>query len=221
MTRLAAFVAAVLLATPACALDRTITVSGEATVAARPDQAMINLGVTTQAGNAREASDNNAKKMTSLLAAIKAAGVDDKDVQTRRLSLQPETNTSGGATKLTGFRATNQVAIRLRNVDQLSELLDRAVGAGANDISGIEFVVSDRDKLLDQARRDAIADAKRKAEIYAAAAGAAVGRPTAIEEGGVAPPRPLAEMRIRAATPVAVGEQTLHSTVTVSYELIQ
>jgi len=92
-------------------------------------------------------------------------------------------------------------------------------GAGANEMSGIEFVVSEQSKLLDQARDDAIADAHRKAELYARAAGAKLGRVVSItEEGSSPPPRPMQAMRA-GAVPVAPGEQTLRAVVTVSYEL--
>ncbi len=102
----------------------------------------------------------------------------------------------------------------------MPSILDHAIGAGANEMSGIEFVVSEQSKLLDQARDDAIADARRKAELYARAAGAKVGHVVAItEEGSTPPPRLMQAMRAGAA-PVAPGEQTLRAVVTVSYELV-
>jgi uncharacterized protein YggE len=99
-------------------------------------------------------------------------------------------------------------------------VLDRAIAAGANEMSGIEFVVSEQSKLLDQARDDAIADARRKAELYAKAAGAKLGGVVSISEEGPAPPQPRPMQAVRAgAVPVAPGEQTLRATVSVSYEL--
>ncbi|MGE5385769.1 MAG: SIMPL domain-containing protein [Betaproteobacteria bacterium] len=213
------FVAVVALA-PAQAAEKLVTVTGEATVAVAPDTAMIRLGVSTQEKTAREASEANAKQMTAVLAAIKDTGVADRDVQTSRLSLQPQYDPNkSGTARLTGFQASNQVTVRIRDIDKLPTVLDRAITAGANEMSGIEFVVSEQSKLLDQARDDAIADAHRKAEIYAKAAGAKLGRVVSItEEGSPPPPRPIQAVRA-GAVPIAPGEQTLRAIVTVSYEL--
>src|SRR6478609_3099719 len=216
---LAFFVAATVLA-PARAVERSVTVTGEATVAVAPDAAVIRIGVSSQDKTAREASDANARQMTAVLAAIKDSGIAERDIQTSRLSLQPQYDPNkSGTARLTGFQATNQVTVRIRDIDKLPTVLDRAIGAGANEMSGIEFVVSEQSKLLDQARDDAITDARRKAELYAKAAGAKLGRVVSItEEGSSPPPRPMQAMRA-SAVPVAPGEQTLRAVVTVSYEL--
>src|SRR5262249_14582189 len=168
---------------------------------------------------AREASDANAKQMTAVLAAIKDTGIAERDIQTSRLSLQPQYDSSkSGNARLTGFQANNQVTVRT-DIDKLATVLDRAIAAGANEMSGIEFVVSEQSKMLDQARDDAIADARRKAELYAKAAGAKLGNVVSISEEGPAPQaRPMQAMRA-SAVPIAPGEQTLRSIVTVSYEL--
>jgi len=202
------------------ATEKLVTVTGEATVAVAPDTAMIRIGVTSQDKTAREAGEANAKQMTAVLAAIKDAGIADRDIQTSRLSLQPQYDPNkAGTARLTGFQATNQVTVRIRDIDKLPAVLDRAIAAGANEMSGIEFVVSEQSKLLDQARDDAIADARRKAEIFAKAAGAKLGRVISItEEGSTPTPRPMQAMRA-GAVPVAPGEQTLRAVVTVSYEL--
>lgn len=203
-------------------IDRLVTVTGEATVTATPDAAVIRIGVTSQGKTARAASDANAKQMTGVLAAIKETGVADKDVQTSSLSLQPQYDPNkSGAARLTGFQVNNQITVKLRDIDKLPAVLDRAIAAGANEMSGIEFVVSEQSKLLDTARKEAVADAHRKAELYANAAGMKVGRVLAISEEGAAPPaRPFQPMlRASAAIPIAPGEQTLRAVVTVSYEL--
>lgn len=213
------FVATIALA-PAHAAERLVTVTGEATVAVAPDAAVIRIGVTSQDKTAREASEANAKQMTAVLAAIKDTGIADRDVQTSRLSLQPQYDPNkSGTARLTGFQATNQVTVRIRDIDKLPVFLDRAIAAGANEMSGIEFVISEQSKLLDRARDDAIADARRKAELYAQAAGSKLGPVVSItEEGSATPPRPIQAMRA-GAVPIAPGEQTLRATVTVSYEL--
>jgi uncharacterized protein YggE len=206
---------------PVLALDRLVTVTGDATVAVAPDTAIIRIGVTSQGKDARAASEANAKQMTAVLNAIKANGIDARDIQTSRLSLQPQYDASKpGAARLTGFQVTNQVTVRIRDIGKLPTILDHAIAAGANEMSGIEFVVSQQSQLLDQARGEAIADAHRKAVLYAQAAGAKVGRVVAItDEGASPPPRPVMQALRAGAVPVAPGEQTLRASVTVSYEL--
>ena len=210
-------------ALPARALDRIVTVAGDATVAVAPDTAMIRIGVTSQGKDARAASEANAKQMTAVLNAIKGNGIDPRDIQTSRLSLQPQYDaTKPGTARLTGFQVTNQVTVRIRDIGKLPSILDHAIAAGANEMSGIEFVVSQQSRLLDQARTEAIADARRKAELYANAAGMKVGRVMAIAEEGSAPPTRLYQaLRAGAAPSIAIapGEQSLRAVVTVSYEL--
>jgi uncharacterized protein YggE len=220
----AVFVIAAAALTPVQAaekIDKLITVTGEATVAAAPDAASIRVGVSSQGKTARAASDANAKDMTVVIAAIKESGVADRDIQTTSLSLQPQYDPNKtGAARLIGFQANNQITVKIRDIAQLPNILDRAISAGANEMSGIEFVISEQSKLLDKARAEAIADARRKAELYANAAGMKVGRVMAIsEEGTVPPPRTFQAMRAGAAA-VAPGEQTLRAVVTVSYELM-
>jgi len=206
---------------PAHAIDRLLTVIGESSVAVAPDTAVIRIGVTTLGKTAHEASDTNARQMTAVLAAIKQSGIPDRDVQTSLLSVQPQYDPNkGGTARLTGFQVTNRVTVRIRDVDSLPAILDRAISAGANEMSGIEFVVSEQSKMLDQARSDAIADARRKAELYAQAAGAKVGRVVSISDEGATPtPRPVMQAMRAGAVPVAPGEQTLRAVVTVSYML--
>ena len=202
-------------------IDKLVTVTGEGKVVTVPDNAVIRLGVSSQAKTARAASDANAKEMTIVLAAIKESGVADRDIQTTSLSLQPQYDPKQtGTAHLIGFQVSNQVTVKIRDVGRLSAVLDRAIAAGANEMSGIEFVVSEQAKLLDKARIEAIADARRKAELYASAAGMKVGRVMAIsEEGPAQTPRAYQTMRAGAATPIAPGEQMLRAVVTVSYEL--
>jgi uncharacterized protein len=205
---------------PSLATEKLVTVTGEATVAVAPDAAMIRIGVSSQDKTAREASDANSKQMTAVLAAIKSNNIAERDIQTSRLSLQPQYDPNkSGTARLTGFQATNQVTVRIRDIGNLAAVLDSAISAGANEMSGIEFIVSEQSKLLDRARDDAIADAHRKAERYAKAAGSRLGHVVAIsEEGSAPPPRPMQALRA-GAVPISPGEQTLRAAVTVSYEL--
>ncbi len=205
----------------AYAADRIVSVTGEASVSAAPDSAVIRIGVSTQAGTAREASNADAQKMTAVIAALKDGGIVEKDIQTAWLSLQPQYDNRPGASHVVSFQASNQLNVKVHDMKAVANVLDRAISAGATDVSGIEFVVSEQSKLLDQARAQAIADARRKAELYVAAAGAHVGHVISIvEDNALPPPRPMAgAMRTAAAIPVAPGEQTLHVNVSVTYSM--
>jgi uncharacterized protein YggE len=221
---LLAFAAGLLLAAPACAdsLPPAISVTGEASVSVPPDLAEVEAGVTSDAKTAREASETNNAAMGKLLLALKASGIDAKDIQTSRLSLQPQNapNRSGPAA-IVGYRASNRVTVRLHDVAKVAGTIDMLVGAGANDIGGINFMVSQASKLLDDARTQAVADARRKAEIYAKAAGVTLGAPLSISEGGAPGPMFRAKMAASpmAATPVAQGEETLSITVAVTWAI--
>jgi uncharacterized protein YggE len=205
-------------------LPPMISVSGEATVNAAPDLAQIDGGVSTDAKTAREASDANNAAMGKVLLALKSAGIPEKDYQTSRLSLQPQyanSNNRSTPNVITGYRASNHVTVKIRDVTKLANVIDTLVTSGANDISGINFMVSTASKLLDEARPQAIVDARRKAEIYAKAAGVTLGDPISIAEGGFSPPMPMARRMSAdfAAAPVAPGEETLHLTVSVSWAI--
>ena len=224
---LATVFAAALLATPALADDfpAAISVSGEATVSAAPDLAQIDAGVANDAKTAKEASDANNAAMGKVLLALKGAGIVEKDYQTSRLSLQPQygQNKSTGASPVVGFRASNRVTVKIHDVTKVTSIIDTLVSAGANDIGNISFEVTQASKLLDDAREQAVADARRKAEIYAKATGVTLGAPISVSEGNA--PMPLFKSRMAvapmAAAPAAVapGEETLSVTVNVSWAI--
>jgi len=221
----ATIMAGMLLAAPALAQTlppAVISVIGEATVSVPPDLVQIDGGVTSEAKTAREASDANNAAMGKVLLALKGAGIDEKDFQTSRLSLQPQTAPNrAGPNAIVGYRASNRVTIRLREVAKVAGVIDTLVAAGANDIGGINFMVSQASKLLDEAREQAIADARRKAEIYAKAAGVTLGAPLSISEEGNVAPVPYRKMAagMAASAPVAQGEETLAVTVSVSWAI--
>ena len=201
-----------------------ISVTGEATVLVPPDLAEIDGGVTSEAKTAREASEANNAAMGKVLQALKGAGIEEKDIQTARLSLQPQSAPNrSGPSAIAGYRASNRVTIRVRDVTKVANVIDTLVGAGANEIGGINFVVSQASKLLDEARERAVADARRKAEIYARAAGVTLGAPLSISEEGNSAPAPYRRMAARMAVsaPVAQGEETLAVTVSVSWAIKQ
>ncbi|HEY0332017.1 MAG TPA: SIMPL domain-containing protein, partial [Rhodopseudomonas sp.] len=204
----------------------TISVSGEGTVSVPPDIAVIDGGVSTEAKTAREASESNNAAMGKVLLALKAAGLDEKDVQTSRLSLQPQyaqpTSNRPGVNVVSGYRASNRVTIRLRDVTKVAATIDTLVSSGANEIGGINFMVEKASKLLDDARTEAIADARRKAEIYARAAGVTLGLPVSISEEGGGAPAPVAFRKMAgmaASAPIAQGEETLRVNVSVTWAI--
>ncbi|MBC7579433.1 MAG: SIMPL domain-containing protein [Tardiphaga sp.] len=219
----------VLITSPALAQTAPqpmISVSGEGTVSVPPDVALIDGGVTSEAKTAREASEANNAAMGKVLLALKAAGLDEKDVQTSRLSLQPQYVQSQGSKPgpnvVSGYRASNRVNIRLRDVSKVAGTIDTLVSSGANEIGGIHFMVEKASKLLDEAREQAIADARRKAEIYARAAGVTLGAPVSISEDGGGMPAPMTFSKMRgmaAAAPIAQGEETLRVTVNVAWSI--
>ena len=221
----AAALAAALFTAPALAQvipPAAISVTGEATVSVPPDLAEIDGGVTSEAKTAREASEANNAAMGKVLQALKGAGIEEKDVQTARLSLQPQSAPNrSGPSAIAGYRASNRVTIRVRDVTKVANVIDTLVGAGANEIGGINFVVSQASKLLDEARERAVADARRKAEIYAKAAGVTLGAPLGISEEGNSAPVPYRRMAagMAVSAPVAQGEETLAVTVSVSWAI--
>ncbi|HWX07539.1 MAG TPA: SIMPL domain-containing protein [Bradyrhizobium sp.] len=224
-----AAIAATLLAAPALAqtaLPPMITVSGEATVSVAPDQAQIEAGVASEAKTAREASEANNAAMSKVLLALKGAGIAEKDYQTSRLSLQPQyAPNRSGPSPVVGYRASNRVTVRVRDVARLASVIDVVVNAGANDIGGINFMVSNASKLLDEARERAVADARRKAEIYARAAGVTLAAPLSISEEGAPGPvlyrAKVASAGMAVSAPVAQGEETLQVNVSVSWAIKQ
>jgi uncharacterized protein YggE len=218
-------VASGLLAAPALAQVTpiaTISVIGEAQLSVPPDLARIDGGVTTEAKTAREASEANNAAMGKVLLALKGGGIDEKDFQTSRLSLQPQyAPNRSGPNAITGYQASNHVTIKLRDVSKVAQVIDTLVAAGANNIGGINFMVSAASKLLDDAREQAIADARRKAEIYAKVAGVALGSPVSISEEGSPGSMRFRNMAagMAASAPVAPGEETLQVTVNVSWAI--
>jgi len=225
---LAALAAVALSAAPALAesdIPSAISVTGEATVSVPPDLAQIDAGVASDGKTAREASDANNAAMGKVLAALKAANIDEKDYQTSRLSLQPQTAPNRtGPSAIVGYRASNRVTIRLRDVTKVASVIDTLVAAGANDIGGINFTVTQASKLLDDARGKAVEDARRKAEIYAKAAGVTLGAPLSISEEGAPAPVFRAKMAMPMAVtsaPIAQGEETLSVSVSVTWAIKQ
>ncbi len=206
-------------------MERTITVSATGTAEAEPDRARITSGVSTEAETARQALTQNNETMSKIIDELKAKGVDPKDIQTASFNVEPVMDYSkdGQPPKLRGYRVSNQVIVLVRNLDQLGDVLDDVVSAGANQIQGLTFEVSKEDTLKDDARKEAVANALRRAKLLAAAAGAEVGNVLQIsEETSSNGPITYAPRLAKAATasvPIEAGTSTLEASVTVTWAL--
>ena len=204
-----------------------VVVSGEGKVNVIPDLAQVRSGVTTNAKNVKEAVESNSRIMAAIITALTEGGIAQKDIQTAQFSIQPvySSQDQHSESKLTAYRVSNQVIAKIRHIDKLGDVLERLAAAGATDVWNIDFMVSDPSKALDEARETAIADARRKAEVFARAAGVTLGRVVTIEEEGAAAEplsmrnRPMAAARDAAAVPIASGENTVRAVVTVGFDL--
>lgn len=211
-----------------------LSISAEGKSTRRPDLAQFSAGVTTQGKTAGEALSENAQRMTGVIAALKKAGIADRDIQTSNLSVspvygQPKRLADGSYEQqdqvIVSYQASNQVSVRQRKLDQYGKVIDTLVAAGANQVNGPSFQIDDQDAALDEARLAAMKTARARADLYARAAGLRVVRVLTISEGGGwSPPQPQvmfarAAMDKAAASPVAAGELELGVNVAVSYEL--
>ena len=206
--------------------DGRVIVIGEGSVSLTPDYAQIESGVTSRARTVKEASDANSKLMGAITAALLESGIDQKDVQTSRFSVQPVYAPQEPRTepKLVGYSVSNHVRVKIRQIGKVSEILDRLVTAGATDVGNIAFLVSDPSKALDEARKAAITDARRKAEVYAEASGLRLGRVIWItEDSGFTAPIPMqargASATMAVPVPIAPGDDTLRVRVTVAFDI--
>ncbi len=229
----------------------SITVTGFGKISARPDVADVTVGVLTQAATAKAALEANSTAMDRLHVIFSERGVANKDIRTLQVEIlpvhsqpQPQTTASPigapyvassgtGALstpefvpRIVAYKVANSVQITARQVDKLGPMLDAAVQGGANQLSGISFRVERTEQLLDEARKRAIADAKRKAELLASESGMVVGIPWKIEEfaeRGNCGPSSFFEREVAIlqapSRPIAVGEQELSVIVSVVYEL--
>ena len=202
-----------------------ITARGD--VSRVPDIAVISAGVVTQSVDARTAMSTNATAMAQVIAALRKAGVADKDIATAQIGLSPQYRyVENRAPLITGYQANNSVTIRFRDIARSGVILDALVTAGANQINGPTLTLDKPQVAMDEARIEAMKSARARAEIYARVAGLSVKRIVSISESGDMPgPRPMVMMMARAAsdsmakTEVLPGEQDVSVSVTVTFEL--
>ena len=207
-------------------IERTVSVTANGSAAAAPDIAHINTGVQTEAPTARDAMAANSALMNKLIDGLKAAGLDAKDIHTTSINLNPRytQQRDGKLPIINGYFAQNQVRITVRDIKKLGDYLDASISLGANQVNGISFDVSAAETLRDDARKQAMINARRRAELYATAAGASLGQVIAISETAQQSgprPMPASAMARSAAAPVPVeaGEMQLESIVYVTWAL--
>lgn len=226
LSPLAALPAAAQIA-PATIIDGTILdVSATGKTSRVPDVATIRAGVVTQSATAAQALADNAQRMAGVLAALKSAGVQPRDIATATVSLQPQYRYENNQPPVvTGYQASNNVSIRFRDISKAGAILDTLVKQGANQIDGPSLAIDQPDAALDEARVDAVKRARARAELYARAAGLSVVRILSIGEGGgySPPPAPvmyMARAKAEAAdTQIAPGETDVTVTVAVRFLL--
>lgn len=201
-----------------------LSVSAQAEASRTPDVATLSTGVVTQAADANAALRANAEQMNKVMAAIRAAGIDGKDVQTSGINVNPQYRyAENQPPAITGYQASNTVSIKVRDIARLGEVLDGLVASGANQVNGPSFEIDQPEAVYDEARRAALDKAQRRAEMYAKSLGMRVRRIVSISEGGGFV-RPMPMMKAMAmdqqeVSPVSPGETTLSASLDVVFEL--
>ena len=217
--------------TPALADDdktvRTMSLSGRGEVRIAPDLAIVTVGVMSSAATAREALDVNTRQMEGVMASLLNASIDSRDIQTSNFMVNPRYDygqNNAQPPKVIGYDVSNNVTVTVRKLESLGTVMDQVVSAGSNQINGVAFQVSKPEAATDEARKLAVADALRKANVYTAASGIALGQIVSLTEGGgYQPPVPVFKsMRAEAAAadvPVAQGEQLIAVDVNFTWEI--
>lgn len=203
----------------------TITMDGYAEQKVVPDTATVNIGVVVQSQTAKEASDENAALMNAVMAELKAMGLEDRQIQTSYVSVNPVYNYDTVQT-ITGYSATNSVQVTTTNIDNLSQIIDRSTAAGANQIGSISFSVSNamQKQISDELMSEAVADAKSSAESLADSLGVKI---TGVQTSSVSDNSNNERIYYSmdsattaagpSSTPVQPGESTVSMSVQVTY----
>ena len=203
-----------------------ISVSGTGQASGTPDLALLDLGVSTEGKTVKEARDAAATAMNAVNNAVKGDGVADKDVQTQQFSIEPEYQYPDGKQELVGFRVTNIVEVKVRNLDLTGQIIDDAAKAGGDvvQVQGLTFTIEKPETLRAQARQEAVADARTRAEGLADLAGVKLGKPISVSETTGTPPIPLRAAvpmtgGAESTTPIQAGELEVSVTVDVLYAI--
>ncbi|MCE8417997.1 SIMPL domain-containing protein [Rhodovulum sulfidophilum] len=202
-----------------------LRVTGTGSATAAPDMATLRLGVGHEADTAAEAMALVSDDLGRVMAELQAAGIEARDIQTSGLNLSPVwgDRSEDKRPRITGYSAANGVTVRVRELDGLGPLLDTVIGTGANTLDGLSFGLQEPGPVMDEARRAAVAEARRKAELFASASGQGLGSLVSLVEQGANQPMPM-QMKMSLESmadtmPMAEGELELDATVTMVFEL--
>lgn len=204
-----------------------IMVSGSGKIFAKPDIALVSLGVRTEAAKSQDAVNQNNEKMSAIIKAVKEAGVEEKDIKTTNYSLSPNYDWTEKGRVDRGFVLDQSISVKIRNFDKINTVLDKAATAGANTIGQLQFTIDDREKFLSQARSEAIGKAKEKAKNLAKESGLKLVKLVNISESGDYYPQPLYGMgqagialeKSSVAPDIQTGESEINTTVTLTYRV--
>jgi len=202
-----------------------ISVSGEGRVSGAPDTLTLNIGINLERDTVAQATDDAAQRATDLIEALKAEGVEEVDIQTANYSIYPEYDYRNDTRRLIGYRVSNDVRVKIRDLDRAGAIIDAASAQGGDDVvvQGVSFSLEDNELLVVAAREAAWKDAQGKAEQLARLAGVGLGTPTAISESFSAPPITQrfadAEATLAASTPIQAGELDVRVTIQVTFGL--
>ncbi|SNY91555.1 hypothetical protein SAMN04515647_1783 [Cohaesibacter sp. ES.047] len=224
-----------LMTLPALAAESTngtLTISGTGSVSKAPDMAILSAGVESREKTAKAALADNNAKMEALFAELDKAGIAKKDIQTNNFNINPQlvyprndNNSEPKPPRIVGYQVNNRVTVSIKALDSVGSVLTALVNAGANNISGLRFDISNKDGIEDEARKAAIADARAKAELYAAELGVGIKRLKSLSEGSAPQaPRPMmmramANEAMVSKVPVAEGSLDFDVTVSTTWEL--
>ena len=202
---------------------RTINIGGAGTASSPPDLATISTAVVTTAETAEAALSENSKALENVFTALNEKGIPQQDVQTAFFNVNPqfERRAGGDTSDIIGYRMSNEVVAKVRNLDILGEVLDALVSAGSNRISGVNFGIANSEPLLNEARKRAVADAKSRAKLYSEAAGVRLGKIISISETPIREPASKSGIAAEAvgSVPIATGEVDVTATVFILFEI--
>lgn len=213
--------------------EATISITGTGTITAEPDIAVVRAGAVSEAPTARVAMEANSKIMADTFAALRAMGVEDRDMQTSRLTVEPRytyfdssSNGERRPPRIDGYQVSNNLTVRVRDLTIIGEVLDALITAGVNQMGGLSFSVDEPDALFDQARADAVEDAMVQARLLTQAAGVSLGRVISISQSSPQQNPPMQPQFARMAmadsaesVPIATGEQSLRAQVTIVWAI--
>lgn len=202
----------------------TFDATGEGTAIARPDIASVSVGIQAQAQTVKNVQDQINSVINKVSEGLKQIGVDSKDIQTRNYSINPSYDYSGGSPRITGYSANTTLSVKVRDLDNINNVIDTATANGANQVGGVSFDIEDKTKAENEAREKAVEQAKKKAEAAAKIAGFKLGRIMNYAENQPGGGRPIpilmeAAKAVGAPTQVEPGTSEITITVTLSYEI--